>query len=65
MIEKMNGEMSYVIKSSKTQLRLACAMNSGFLMEEYCSAGGTLKRCPDYATLGVFVYGCRNMFHGN
>ena len=52
---KMNGEMSYVVKCCKVQLRLACAMNDGFLLEEYCFCDGTYKRCPQYVTLGVFV----------
>ena len=53
---KMNGEISYVIKSSKVQLRLACAMAEGFLKNEYCFCDGTHKRCPDFVTLGVFVF---------
>ena len=52
----MNGEMSYVVKCSKVQIRLACAMNDGFLQDEYCFCNGTYKRCPQYVTLGVFVF---------
>ena len=52
----MNGRMSYVMKSSKAQIRLACAMNNGFLKDEYCFCDGTFKRCPPYVTLGVFVF---------
>ena len=40
---KMNGKMSYAVKCSKVQLRLACDMNDGFLLEEYCFCDGTQK----------------------
>ena len=47
--------MLYVVKCSKGQLRLACDMNDGFLLED-CFCDGTYKRCPQYVTLGVFVF---------
>lgn len=49
-------DLTFVMKCSKVQLKLAIEMNDGYLKNEYCFLDGTFKRCPGYVTLGLFVY---------
>jgi hypothetical protein len=55
----LNGEPSYVFKTSKIQAQLAVAMDresNDFLSDEYCFLDRTFKRCPGFVTLGAHVY---------
>jgi hypothetical protein len=58
----MNGQLSsglsYVFKSSETQLQMALSMDKdgdGILSKEVCFADGNHKRCPRYITLTLWV----------
>ena len=55
----LNGDTSYVFKTSKRQLDIAISMDcdeNGPLKDEYMFFDGTFKRCPGFVTLAGHVF---------
>ena len=52
--KNMNSDLTFVMKCSKVQLKLAIEMNDGFLKNEYCFIDGTFKRCSSLCHTWTF-----------